>query len=157
MDDVDYIVVIYVLGLIGVLFVGVLFVKGLFYVKNIFIILVYYIKGYMYVNFLEYDVELFCIFFVVFGGYINIIYIDENYNFINIGEILDDVVGESCDKVVRVLGFGYFGGFVIDKMYYKGDRDFLKIIKLKVLRFDFSFLGIKIVIINFDNNMKMKN
>ena len=42
-------------------------------------------------------------------------------------------------------------------MYYKGDRNFLKITKPKVSRFDFSFSGIKTAIINFDNNMKMKN
>ena len=40
-------------------------------------------------------------------------------NFTNIGETLDDAVGESCDKVARVLGLGYPGGPVIDKMYYK--------------------------------------
>ena len=54
----------------------------------------------------------------------------------NIGETLDDAVGESCDKVARVLGLGYPGGPVIDKMYYKGDRNFLKITKPKVSRFD---------------------
>ncbi|BEO95292.1 tRNA (adenosine(37)-N6)-threonylcarbamoyltransferase complex transferase subunit TsaD [Fusobacterium nucleatum] len=157
LDDVDYIAVTYAPGLIGALLVGISFAKGLSYAKNIPIIPVHHIKGHMYANFLEHDVELPCISLVVSGGHTNIIYIDENHNFINIGETLDDAVGESCDKVARVLGLGYPGGPVIDKMYYKGDRNFLKITKPKVSRFDFSFSGIKTAIINFDNNMKMKN
>ena len=153
----DYIAVTYAPGLIGALLVGISFAKGLSYAKNIPLIPVHHIKGHMYANFLEHDVKLPCISLVVSGGHTNIIYIDENHNFINIGETLDDAVGESCDKVARVLGLGYPGGPVIDKMYYQGNRNFLKITKPKVGRFDFSFSGIKTAIINFDNNMKMKN
>jgi len=157
LNDVDYIAVTYAPGLIGALLVGISFAKGLSYAKNIPIIPVHHIKGHMYANFLEHDVDLPCISLVVSGGHTNIIYIDKNHNFINIGETLDDAVGESCDKVARVLGLGYPGGPVIDKMYYKGNRNFLKITKPKVSRFDFSFSGIKTAIINFDNNMKMKS
>ena len=57
--------------------------------------------------------------------------VQENHKFTNIGETLDDAVGESCDKVARVLGLGYPGGPVIDKMYYKGDRNFLRLLSLK--------------------------
>ena len=157
LDDVDYIAVTYAPGLIGALLVGLSFAKGLSYARNIPIIPVHHIKGHMYANFLEHEVELPCISLVVSGGHTNIIHIDKNHKFTNIGETLDDAVGESCDKVARVLGLGYPGGPVIDKMYYKGDRNFLKITKPKVSRFDFSFSGIKTAIINFDNNMKMKN
>ena len=118
LDDVDYIAVTYAPGLIGALLVGISFAKGLSYAKNIPIIPVHHIKGHMYANFLEHNVELPCISLVVSGGHTNIIYIDKDHNFINIGETLDDAVGESCDKVARVLGLGYPGGPVIDKMYY---------------------------------------
>ncbi|MDY4011288.1 MAG: tRNA (adenosine(37)-N6)-threonylcarbamoyltransferase complex transferase subunit TsaD [Fusobacterium gastrosuis] len=157
LDDVDYIAVTYAPGLIGALLVGISFAKGLSYAKNIPIIPVHHIKGHIYANFLEHEVKLPCISLVVSGGHTNIIYIDENHNFINIGETLDDAVGESCDKVARVLGLGYPGGPVIDKMYYQGNRNFLKITKPKVAKYDFSFSGIKTAIINFDNKMKMKN
>ncbi|MDD7410371.1 tRNA (adenosine(37)-N6)-threonylcarbamoyltransferase complex transferase subunit TsaD [Fusobacterium gastrosuis] len=157
LDDVDYIAVTYAPGLIGALLVGISFAKGLSYAKNIPIIPVHHIKGHIYANFLEHEVKLPCISLVVSGGHTNIIYIDENHNFINIGETLDDAVGESCDKVARVLGLGYPGGPVIDKMYYQGNRNFFKITKPKVAKYDFSFSGIKTAIINFDNKMKMKN
>lgn len=157
LDDVDYIAVTYAPGLIGALLVGISFAKGLSYAKNIPIIPVHHIKGHIYANFLEHDIELPCISLVVSGGHTNIIYIDENHNFITIGETLDDAVGESCDKVARVLGLGYPGGPIIDKMYYQGNKDYLKITKPKVSKYDFSFSGIKTAIINFDNKMKMMN
>lgn len=157
LDDVDYIAVTYAPGLIGALLVGISFAKGLSYAKNIPIVPVHHIKGHMYANFLEHDVTLPCISLVVSGGHTNIIHIDEEHNFTNIGETLDDAVGESCDKVARVLGLGYPGGPLIDKMYYQGNRNFLKITKPKVSKYDFSFSGIKTAIINYDNQMKMKN
>ena len=52
----------------------------------------------MYANFLEHDIELPCIALVVSGGHTNIVYMDENHKFINMGGTLDDAVGESCDK-----------------------------------------------------------
>ncbi|WP_022819280.1 tRNA (adenosine(37)-N6)-threonylcarbamoyltransferase complex transferase subunit TsaD [Fusobacterium russii] len=157
LDEIDYIAVTYTPGLIGALLVGISFAKGLSYAKNIPIIPVHHIKGHIYANFLEHNVELPCICLVVSGGHTNIIYIDENHNFVNVGETLDDAVGESCDKVARVLGLGYPGGPIIDKMYYQGDKNYLKITKPKVSKYDFSFSGIKTAIINFDNKMKMKN
>lgn len=156
MEDVDYIAVTYAPGLIGALLVGVSFAKGLSYAYNIPIIPVHHIKGHIYANFVEHDVKLPCIALVVSGGHTNILYMDENHNFENMGGTLDDAVGESCDKVARVLGIGYPGGPVIDRMYYEGDKDFLKIPEPKVGGYDFSFSGIKTSVINFVNKMKMK-
>ena len=157
MKDVDYIAVTYAPGLIGALLVGVSFAKGLSYAHNIPIIPVHHIKGHMYANFLDHDIKLPCIALVVSGGHTNILYMDENHNFTNMGGTLDDAVGESCDKVARVLGIGYPGGPVIDKMYYEGDRNFLHITEPKVGEYEFSFSGIKTAVINFVNQMNMKN
>ena len=157
LDDVDYIAVTYAPGLIGALLVGVSFAKGLSYAHNIPIIPVHHIKGHMYANFLEHDIELPCIALVVSGGHTNIVYMDENHKFTNMGGTLDDAVGESCDKVARVLGLGYPGGPIVDKMYYLGDRNFLQITEPRVGEYDFSFSGIKTAVINFVNKMNMKN
>ena len=156
LDDVDYIAVTYAPGLIGALLVGVSFAKGLSYAHNIPIIPVHHIKGHIYANFLEHDIKLPCIALVVSGGHTNIVFMGEDNKFVNLGGTLDDAVGESCDKVARVLGIGYPGGPVIDRMYYEGDRDFLQIPEPKVGEYDFSFSGIKTAVINFVNKMKMK-
>lgn len=156
MKDVDYIAVTYAPGLIGALLVGVSFAKGLSYGHNIPIIPVHHIKAHIYANFIESDITLPCLALVVSGGHTNIVYIDENHNFKNIGSTLDDAVGESYDKIARVMGVGYPGGPVIDKMYYQGNKDFLKITEPKVDGYDFSFSGIKTAVINFVNKSKMK-
>lgn len=155
--DVDYIAVTYAPGLIGALLVGISFAKGLSYAHNIPIIPVHHIKGHIYANFVENNIELPCISLVVSGGHTNILYLDEEHNFENLGGTLDDAVGESCDKVARVLGIGYPGGPVIDRMYYEGNRDFLDIPEPKVGEYDFSFSGIKTSVINYVNKMRMKN
>lgn len=156
LEDIDYIAVTYAPGLIGALLVGVSFAKGLSYGHNIPLIPVHHIRGHIYANFVEEQIELPCIALVVSGGHTNIIYIDENHKFTNLGGTLDDAVGETMDKVARVLGLGYPGGPVIDKLYYEGNQDFLKIPEPKVGEYDFSFSGVKTNVINYVNKMRMK-
>ncbi|MGL4945154.1 MAG: tRNA (adenosine(37)-N6)-threonylcarbamoyltransferase complex transferase subunit TsaD [Fusobacteriaceae bacterium] len=156
MKEVDYIAVTYAPGLIGALLVGVSFAKGLSYAHNIPIIPVHHMRAHIYANFIEHDVKLPCIALVVSGGHTNIVYMDENQDFKNIGSTMDDAVGETYDKIARVLGIGYPGGPVIDKMYYHGDKNFLKIPEPKVNGYDFSFSWIKTSVINFVNKSRMK-
>lgn len=156
LQEVDYIAVTYAPGLIGALLVGISFAKALAYANHIPLIPVHHIKGHIYANFLEHKVELPCISLVVSGGHTNIIYMDEKHEFHNLGGTLDDAVGESCDKVARVLGLGYPGGPIIDKMYYQGNPQYLKLTKSKVKEYEFSFSGIKTAVINFDHKMKLR-
>jgi len=156
LDDIDYIAVTYAPGLIGALLVGLSFAKGISYAHDIPIIPVHHIKGHIYSNFVENDVKLPLIALVVSGGHTNIVHIDENHKFTNLGGTLDDAVGESYDKVSRVMGLGYPGGPVIDKLAYLGDKDSIKMPEPKVGEYDFSFSGIKTSVINYVNKMKMK-
>ena len=156
LDDVDYIAVTYAPGLIGALLVGISFAKGISYGRDIPIIPVHHIKGHIYANFLEHKVELPAIALVVSGGHTNIIYIDKNHKFFNLGGTLDDAVGESYDKVSRVMGLGYPGGPVIDKLAYEGDKDKIPMPEPKVGGYEFSFSGVKTSVINYVNKMNMK-
>lgn len=156
MDEVDYIAVTYAPGLIGALLVGISFAKGLSYGCDIPLIPVHHIKAHIYANFIEHDIVLPCIALVVSGGHTNIIYIDEEHKFINLGATLDDAVGESYDKVARVMGIGYPGGPIVDKLYYEGNPQVLKIPEPKVGGYNFSFSGIKTSVINAVNKAKMR-
>ncbi len=156
LDEIDYIAVTYAPGLIGALLVGLSFAKGLSYAHNIPLIPVHHIKGHIYANFVEHPVKLPCIALVVSGGHTNIIHVDENHNFVDLGGTLDDAVGESYDKVSRVLGLGYPGGPVIDKLSYKGDKDAIPMPEPKVAGYEFSFSGVKTSVINYVNKMNMK-
>lgn len=157
LDDVTYIAVTYTPGLIGALLVGISFAKGISYGKDIPIIPVHHIKGHIYANFLEHKVKLPAIALVVSGGHTNIIYIDKKHVFFNLGGTLDDAVGETYDKVSRVMGLGYPGGPVIDKLAYEGRRDSIQFPEPKVGNYEFSFSGIKTSVINYVNKMNMKN
>lgn len=155
--EIDYIAVTYAPGLIGALLVGISFAKALAYANNIPLIPVHHIKGHIYSNFIDKDINLPAIALIVSGGHTNIVHIDEEHNFKNLGGTLDDAVGESYDKVARVLGLGYPGGPVIDKLAKVGDPNSLKITEPKVAEYDFSFSGIKTAVINYVNKMRMKN
>uniref|UniRef100_A0A6A7G2S7 N(6)-L-threonylcarbamoyladenine synthase n=1 Tax=Hirondellea gigas TaxID=1518452 RepID=A0A6A7G2S7_9CRUS len=156
LDDVDYIAVTYAPGLIGALLVGISFAKGIAYGRGIPIIPVHHIKGHIYANFLEHKVELPAIALVVSGGHTNIIHIDINHKFTNLGGTLDDAVGESYDKVSRVMGLGYPGGPVIDQLSYEGDPNNIYMPEPKVGGYEFSFSGVKTSVINYVNKMNMK-
>lgn len=86
---------------------------------------------------------------MVFGGYINLIVLKDFEEYEVVGKIRDDVVGEVFDKIVRYLGLGYFGGFVIDKIVKFGDEDKYKYLIVDVDGYNFSFSGLKFVVINY--------
>lgn len=156
MEDIDYVAVTYAPGLIGALLVGISFAKGLAYSYKKPLIPVHHIKGHIYANFIEHEVSLPAITLVVSGGHTNIVYIDEKHNFTNLGGTLDDAVGESYDKVARVLGLGYPGGPVVDKLAHTGDSNAIPFKEAKVGEYDFSFSGLKTAVINFVNQKRMK-
>jgi N6-L-threonylcarbamoyladenine synthase len=156
LSDVDYIAVTYAPGLIGALLVGVSFAKGLALGKNIPLIPVHHLKGHIFANFLEQDVPLPNLALVVSGGHTNLVLIDEEYRFTNIGGTLDDAVGESLDKVARILDLGYPGGPVVDRLYYKGDRNFLPLPDPRVGKYEFSFSGLKTAVINYVHRAKSR-
>ena len=156
MDEIDYIAVTYAPGLIGALLVGISFAKGLAYSYKKPLIPVHHIKGHIYANFIENEIKLPAITLVVSGGHTNIVHIDENHNFTNLGGTLDDAVGESYDKVARVLGLGYPGGPVIDRISKEGNENFVNFKEAKVDGYNFSFSGIKTAVINFVNQKRMK-
>lgn len=157
MTEIDYIAVTYAPGLIGALLVGISFGKALAYAYNIPVIPVHHIKGHIYGNFIEHKIQLPAIALVVSGGHTNIIYIDRDHKFINMGQTLDDAVGESYDKVSRVLGLGYPGGPIIDKLAKLGNSKNIPLPEPKVDGYDFSFSGVKTAVINYVNKANMKN
>lgn len=156
MEEIDYIAVTYAPGLIGALLVGISFAKGLAYSYKKPLIPVHHIKGHIYSNFIENEIQLPAITLVVSGGHTNIVHIDENHKFTNLGGTLDDAVGESYDKVARVLGLGYPGGPIVDKLSKEGNPKAISFKEANVGEYDFSFSGLKTAVINFVNNKRMK-
>ena len=82
---------------------------------------------------------------------------NDEYDFNCLGETRDDAVGEVYDKVSRVLGLGYPGGPVIDRLSKEGENIYeLPTPKIND-KYAFSFSGLKTAVLNLVNGMKMKN
>lgn len=158
LKEIDYIAVTNTPGLIGSLLVGLMFAKSISYANNIPLIPVNHINGHIFSSFIDNDVKLPAISLVVSGGHTNLYYIYENDGKIItdlLGETLDDAVGETYDKIARILGLPYPGGPEIDRLSQNGEN-ILKIKSPKVDGYNFSFSGIKTFITNYVNNEKMK-
>lgn len=156
MDDMDAIAVTYGPGLAGALIVGVEAAKTLAMIYNKPLIAVHHIAGHIYANRLVKKLEFPLISLVISGGHTEIIYMKENYSFEKIGGTLDDSVGESYDKVARVIGVEYPGGPLIDKYAHMGKHTYDLPVPLDDDTFNFSFSGIKSAVINLAHNEKQR-
>ena len=155
-DEIDAIAVTFGPGLIGSLLVGVEAAKTLAYIYNKPLIPVHHIAGHIYANNINKKMEYPLIALVVSGGHTELIYMKSEYSFERLGGTLDDAVGESYDKVARVLGIGYPGGPIIDKMAKTGEHEYNLPIPLNDDSFNFSFSGLKSAVINLSHNSKQR-
>lgn len=156
MGDIDGIAVTYGPGLIGSLLVGLLAAKTLAYIYKKPLIPVHHIAGHIYANNLVKPMQFPLIALVISGGHTELIYMKENYSFEKIGGTLDDAVGESYDKVARVLDIPYPGGPKIDKLAALGNDTYDLPIPLNDNSFNFSFSGLKSAVINLVHNEKQR-
>lgn len=154
-NDIDAIAVTYGAGLIGSLLVGVSYAKGLSYALNKPLIAVNHIYGHIAGNYLTYqDLTPPFICLVVSGGHTAIIRVDDYNHHEIVGETLDDAVGESFDKVARVLGLGYPGGPKVSALAENG-KNFIEFTKPNhELGYNFSFSGKKTAIINYVHTLQ---
>ena len=98
-------------GLMGALMVGASFAKALAYARNIPAIPVHHIEGHIYSAFLGLEKPEFPILIlVVSGGHTQIIHARKEFDYSVIATTRDDAVGESFDKVARLLNLSYPGG-----------------------------------------------
>ncbi|MBR1386136.1 MAG: tRNA (adenosine(37)-N6)-threonylcarbamoyltransferase complex transferase subunit TsaD [Bacilli bacterium] len=156
MDDIDAFAVTYGPGLIGSLLVGVEAAKTLAYIYKKPLIPVHHIAGHIYANNITKKMVYPLIALVVSGGHTELIYMKGEYEFERLGGTLDDAVGESYDKVARVIGVGYPGGPVIDKMAKMGTHEYNLPIPLNDSSYNFSFSGLKSAVINLSHNCNQR-
>lgn len=156
-DNIDAIAVTEGPGLIGSLLVGLEAAKTLAYAHNKPLVPVHHIAGHIYANNLEKPLEFPLIALVISGGHTELIYMEDHYKFKYIGGTLDDAVGECYDKVARVIGVGYPGGPVIDKLAHQGKHTYNLPIPLNDNSYNFSFSGLKSAVINLAHNEKQRN
>ena len=155
-EDMDAVAVTYGPGLAGSLLVGVEAAKTLAMIYNKPLIAVHHIAGHIYANKFEKEMKFPLMCLVVSGGHTELIYMKENYSFEKIGGTLDDSVGESYDKVARVMNLEYPGGPMIDKYAHIGKHTYNLPLPLDDDSYNFSFSGIKSAVINLVHNEKQR-
>lgn len=155
-EDMSAIAVTYGPGLAGSLIVGVETAKTLAMVNNKPLIAVHHIAGHIYANRLVKPLKFPLIALVVSGGHTEIIYMEKDYSFKKIGGTLDDAVGETYDKVARVINVPYPGGPTIDKYAALGKHTYNLPTPMDDDSYDFSFSGIKSAVINLVHNERQR-
>jgi N6-L-threonylcarbamoyladenine synthase len=148
--DLDAIAVTRGPGLVGCLLVGVQCAKGLAFVHGKPLVPVHHIAGHIEAPFLAHgDIPLPAVALVVSGGHTSLFEVASRGSYRLLGRTRDDAAGEAYDKVAKLLGLGYPGGPVIDRLAKTGnDRaiDFT-IAKIKDGKPDFSFSGVKTAVL----------
>ena len=156
--DIDAIAVTYAPGLIGSLLVGVNFAKGLALASDIPLVPVHHLRGHIASNYLTSDIEPPFLCLVVSGGHSHIVAVKSYTNFEIIGRTRDDAAGEALDKAGRTMGLAYPGGISIDKLSPEGDENAFAfpVPKVSTSPYDYSFSGLKTVVINIVHHAEQK-
>ncbi|WP_456392184.1 tRNA (adenosine(37)-N6)-threonylcarbamoyltransferase complex transferase subunit TsaD [Persephonella sp.] len=147
LSDIDAIAVTVAPGLIVSLVIGISAAKTLSLVTGKPLVPVHHIEAHIFAIFIERKVEFPFIALVVSGGHTELYLIKGFEQYIYLGGTLDDAAGEAYDKVARMLGLGYPGGPVIDKLAKEG-KEVIKFPRPLLNdrgknRFNFSFSGLK--------------
>jgi len=136
-------------GLMGSLLVGVSFAKGLARSLNIPLIDVNHLQGHVLAHFIEEkdgnnahpSFPFLCL--LVSGGNSQIVLVKAYNRMEVIGQTIDDAAGEAIDKCSKVMGLGYPGGPVIDRLARQGNPKAYTFSKPHIGGYDYSFSGLK--------------
>jgi N6-L-threonylcarbamoyladenine synthase len=132
-------------GLIGSLLVGVCFAKSLSFVHNIPLVAVNHLEGHVFSSFLNgVKPEFPFLALIVSGGHTSLYRVDGFGDYKELGRTRDDAAGEAYDKVAKLLGLGYPGGSIVDRLAQEGKPDAINFPRAYLPgTSDFSFSGLK--------------
>ena len=168
-------------GLAGALLVGISYAKALAFALDQPLIAVNHLEGHIHSVLLEErqkgnrDLRFPVLALVVSGGHTHL-YLAERqgngWSYQNIGHTRDDAAGEAFDKVAKLLGLGYPGGPIIDRLFAHGNPDAVKFPPAQLKhrdrndrnaprthdgpRFDFSYSGIKTAVLRYVETHNMQ-
>lgn len=136
-------------GLLGSLLVGTSFAKGLALSLGIPMIEVNHLQAHVLAHFIKQSPEdedfpsfpFICL--LVSGGNSQIIKVDAYDRMEVVGQTIDDAAGEAFDKCAKVIGLGYPGGPVVNRLANEGDPRAFAFSKPHIPGYDYSFSGLK--------------
>ena len=142
-------------GLLGSLLVGTSFAKGLALSTGKPLVEVNHLQGHILSHFIKQpgrenrSPEFPFLSLLVSGGHTQIVKVTDYLRFEVIGHTIDDAVGEAFDKCARMMGLGYPGGPVIDRLSREGDQMRFRFARPHIGGLDYSFSGIKTSLLYF--------
>ena len=136
-------------GLMGSLLVGVSFAKGFARALGIPLIDVNHLQGHVMAHFIresdddhsQHPFPFLCL--LVSGGNSQIVKVNAYNQMEVIGQTIDDAAGEAIDKCSKVMGLGYPGGPIIDRLARQGNPKAFLFAEPQIPGYDYSFSGLK--------------
>lgn len=160
--DISAVAVCHGPGLIGSLLVGCSFAKALCYSRDIPLVAVNHLEGHIFSSFLSEGndkgadaVELRVpefpfIALIVSGGHTSLYRVEGFGSYRELGRSRDDAAGEAYDKVSKLLGLGYPGGPLLDRLSMEGNPEAIDFPRAYLPEsLDFSFSGLKTAVVNY--------
>lgn len=150
-EDIEIIAVTQGPGLVGALLSGISCAKAISYALGIPLVAIDHVKAHIYSSLMRKDAPRFpFIGLVISGGHTRLVLVEDFDTFTTLGDTLDDAIGEAYDKVAKILGLGYPGGPVIDRLAKKGGPSSIRFTCRGVSgKLDFSFSGIKTAVLYY--------
>jgi N6-L-threonylcarbamoyladenine synthase len=136
-------------GLMGSLLVGTSFAKGFARSLEIPLIDVNHLQGHVMAHFIKSDESddhmppfpFICL--LVSGGNSQIVKVNAYNDMEVLGQTIDDAAGEAIDKCSKIMGLGYPGGPIIDRLGKNGNPKAFKFAEPHIPSLDYSFSGLK--------------
>ncbi len=164
--ELNAVAAVYGPGLIGSILVGLSFGKSMALGLGIPFVGVNHMEAHVFSNLIEEPKPEFpFVNLTVSGGHTQLVLVKKPFEYQLLGETKDDAAGETFDKVAKMLGIGYPGGPIVDKLAAKGNPKFVQFPRsyLGEGSFEFSFSGLKTSVlyylrrIGFDSSSNSKN
>src|SRR5579871_5995886 len=163
LEDLDAVAATVGPGLVGSLLVGLTYAKSLCFARGLPLIAVNHIEGHIHAVIMETrragtPVEFPALALVVSGGHTHLFEVREGFTYRLLGKTRDDAAGKAYDKVAKLLGFGYPGGPIVDRLSSYGDPSAVKFTfaKMKGNALDFSFSGLKTAVLRWVESHDME-
>ncbi|HEY9760948.1 MAG TPA: tRNA (adenosine(37)-N6)-threonylcarbamoyltransferase complex transferase subunit TsaD [Trichocoleus sp.] len=161
-DDIDGIAATCTPGLVGALMVGLTAGKTLAMLHNKPFVGVHHLEGHIYASYLaDPDLQPPYLCLLVSGGHTSLIYVKDCGQYTVLGQTRDDAAGEAFDKVARLLGLGYPGGPVIDRLAKEGNPKAFPLPEGNISRpeggfhpYDSSFSGLKTAVLRLVERLR---
>ncbi len=152
LDTIDAVAVTHGPGLVGSLLIGLGVAKSLAWAHDKPLVGVNHLEAHIMAAFMgDREPRFPMVALVVSGGHTNLYLVQGVLSIKLLGQTRDDAAGEAFDKVAKVMGLGYPGGVIIDKIAAKGDPDAIAFTRPMIHSgsLEFSFSGLKTAVISY--------